>query len=107
MLENKRIDKIMASLQNMERPEANSYLLTRILAKANEENSGVLNFLTGFLQRPAIAISLVLIVLAINSFFLYNNSKTSFDLSNSTVSNSKSDFDSDLNSIYDIENGEQ
>lgn len=109
MQENKKIENIMNSLQGIEQPEANPYMLTRILAKANyTEDSSVWVRVFGFLQKPSIAFTLVLFVLAVNSFFLYNNSKEEIDFSNTTaVTTAKADFNMDLKSIYEIENTEQ
>jgi len=108
MQDNKKIESILNSLQGIQQPEADAFMLTRILAKANNaEIQTVWYRIFGFLQRPAIAFSLVLIVLAINSLFLYNNSKE-IDFSNTTaVTTVKADFNMDLKSIYDIENTEQ
>ena len=110
MEENKNIDRILNSLQGVGQPEANPFMLTRILAKAKEvENPTAWSRMFSVLQTPFAAFSLVLVVLAINAVFLYNNSKTSFEVDNgvSTATAQKADFNIDFNSIYDIENTEQ
>ncbi len=110
MEENKNIDRILNSLQGVGQPEANPFMLTRILAKAKEvEKPTAWNTIFSLLQNPMGALSLVLLVLAINAVFLYNNNKPSFDAGNSlsSVTNQKADFNIDFKSIYDIENTEQ
>ena len=110
MQENKNIDRILNSLQGAGLPEANPFMLTRILAKAKEvQKPSAWNTVFSFLQNPAGAFSLVLLVLAINAVFLYNNSRPSFNVASgvSTAATLKADFNIDFNSIYDIENTEQ
>jgi preprotein translocase subunit SecG len=112
MEENKKIERVLNSLQGIQQPEANSFMLTRILAKAKEsdmERTTIWYRIFEFLQKPTIAFSLIVFVLTLNFFFLYNNSKQGFDLNNNTASAvmSKADFNMEFKSIYDIENSEQ
>lgn len=110
MEENKNIERILNSLQGVGQPEANPFMLTRILAKAKEiEKPTAWNKIFSLLQNPMGAFCLVLIVLAINAVFLYNNNKPSYDVANSlsTITTQKADFNIDFNSIYDIENTDQ
>ena len=112
MKENEKIERVLNSLQGMQQPEVDSFMLTRILAKAkisDTERSIVWYRIFEFLQKPVVAFSLIAFVLTLNFLFLYNNSRQDFNLNNDTASAAtlKADFNTELMSIYDIENSDQ
>ena len=112
MKENEKIERVLNSLQDIRQPEVDSFMLTRILAKAKvggTERSTVWYRIFEFLQKPVIAFSLIAFVLMLNFLFLYNNSRQDFNLNDDTASAAtlKPDFNTELMSIYDIENPDQ
>ena len=112
MEENEKIEKVLNSLQGIQQPEVDGFMLTRILAKAkvgDTERSTVWYKIFEFLQKPVVAFSLIAFVLTLNFLFLYNNSRQDFNLNNDTAAAAtlKADFNTELMSIYDIENSDQ
>lgn len=59
------VDATMQSLDGMQRAAANPHLYTRIRAALEDERS-VWSSIAGFISRPAIAGSLVLLVIVLN-----------------------------------------
>ena len=112
MKENEKIERVLNSLQGAQQPVVDSFMLTRILAKvkiSDTECSTVWYKIFEFLQKPVIAFSLIAFVLTLNFLFLYNNSRQDFNLNNDTAAAAtlKADFNTELMSIYDIENSDQ
>ena len=112
MEENEKIEKVLNSLQGIQQPEVDGFMLTRILAKAkvgDTERSTVWYKIFEFLQKPVVAFSLIAFVLSLNFLLFYKNSRQDFNLNDDTASAAtlKADFNTELMSIYDIENSDQ
>lgn len=75
------IDKILNSLEGIERAEPRPFFFTRLEARMQKENN-VWSTITGFLARPAMAFSVIVIVLIINAVALlgsFNSQQTVAD----------------------------
>ncbi len=92
---------------NTEKQDASPYLLTRLHARLNRtEETGVLARMILWISRPAVALSMLLMILACNGWAIA--SKYKHEQRNSTASNGgyREDFASTLVSVYDYENQE-
>lgn len=69
--DNPNIEKILHSLEGIERAEPRPFFFTRLEARMQRENN-VWATITGFLARPAMAFSVIVIVLIINAIALIN-----------------------------------
>jgi hypothetical protein len=68
------IERTLQSLNSVKRAEANPFLFTRIKARMNKKSSGWESVFS-FLNKPAIAIAILLIVMAVNGWALLGSSK--------------------------------
>ena len=67
------IEQTLQSLNNVKRAEANTFLFTRIKARMNKKPGGW-EWISSFVSRPAIAIAIVLLVMAVNGWALWGGS---------------------------------
>ncbi len=102
------IEKILNSLQGAEVAEPKPYLLTRVnAALAAREKPALWSQLVLLLQKPAIAFSLVAIILIFNFSFLFLKNNQASSSSALIQKTNGVDFAINVNSIYDIENIDQ
>ncbi len=71
---NREIEKTLQSLDGAKRAEANPFLFTRIKARMQRQNGW--EQLTYYVSRPAVAFSVLFLVMAINAFVLFRSGKT-------------------------------
>lgn len=102
------IEKILNSLQGAEYAEPKPYLLTRVnAALAAREKPALWSQVVLLLQKPAIAFSLVAIILLFNIGFLFLKNNQAGSSSALIQKTTGVDFAINVNSIYDIENIDQ
>ncbi len=66
------IERTLQSLDGAKRAEANPFLFTRIKSRMNKKASGW-DGLFSFVSKPAIAIAILLIVMAVNGWALWGS----------------------------------
>ncbi|MER3498262.1 MAG: hypothetical protein C4308_06280 [Chitinophagaceae bacterium] len=71
-LENE-LEKTLASLDGIQRAEANPYLFTRILAQLRKENNAR-EKLAGLLTQPVVALATFILIIAINTVAYFSQS---------------------------------
>jgi hypothetical protein len=72
-----RIDAILESLGGMERAMPAPFLHTRIVARMQRESSGGLSRAMYFLARPAVAISMSMLLILLNAYVIYSGTEAS------------------------------
>lgn len=104
---NDKINRTLNSLEGMEAAEPKPFLLTRIhAALVQKETPGIWYTLAAFLQRPAVAVTAVIILILLNFALLNRNladPSTRFSKGNISASD---DFAINVSGIYDVENQE-
>ena len=94
------------SLEGIRRAEPEPFFLTRLNARLRERNSiNGWNKISLFLSRPLISLSILIIIILVNSFIIINGNRQLKQESENT-SIIKDDFAISDVSIYDIENQE-
>lgn len=68
----KKVEEILDSLEGITRASADPHLFTRIRARLNEDRSAWAG-IAAFLSRPAVAFSLVFLLLAANALIILRN----------------------------------
>lgn len=102
-----KINKVLASLEGLERAAPASYLQTRLNARLQEQNPPNLWIRTGaVLSRPLVATCVLLIFIIANIFVLSSLDQITPPAAVQTTSASKYDFAINISSIYDFENQE-
>jgi len=66
------IEQTLQSLENVKRAEANPFLFTRIKARMDKKANGW-EWVLSFVSRPAIAIAILLLVMAVNGWALWGS----------------------------------
>ena len=70
-----RIDAILESLDGMERAMPAPFLHTRIMARMQREQSGGWSKAMYFLARPAVALSMSMLLILLNAYVIYSGSE--------------------------------
>ena len=68
------IEKTLESLNSVKRAQANPFLFTRIKARMNKKETGWERAIFSFVSKPAVAIAIVLLVMAVNGWALWGGS---------------------------------
>jgi hypothetical protein len=71
---NREVEKTLQSLDNATRAEANPFLFTRIKARMERKNGW--ERITYLVTRPAVAFSVLFLVIALNGLVLLNSSNS-------------------------------
>src|ERR1043165_3369229 len=66
------VEKTLGSLDHVQRAEANPYLFTRIKARL-QQPGGEWERITSFISRPAIALTTLVLIMAINAWVVFNS----------------------------------
>lgn len=94
------IERTLQSLDGVKRAEANPYLFTRINARMNKK-PGVWEWVSSFVSRPAIAIAIVALVMAINGWALWGSNSAD----NGTVAaDNVSELATEYNTVASVNN---
>lgn len=97
------IERTLQSLDGVKRAEANPFLFTRI--KARMDKKGGWEWVSSFVSRPAIAVAIVLLVMAINGWALWGSNSEDGIASDNSVSELASEYNTVASvSNYDYEN---
>jgi hypothetical protein len=94
------IGKTLQCLDDVKRAEANPFLFTRIKARMNKK-AGVWEQAFSFVSRPIIAVAIVLIVMAVNGWALWDGSGKSEII---TADTNVSELASEYNVVASVEN---
>jgi hypothetical protein len=98
------IERTLQSLDSVKRAEANAFLFTRIKARMNKKSTGWEGIFS-FISKPAIAIAIVAIVMAVNGWALLGSNSPEEVGEPSNVSELATEYNSvaSINN-YDYEN---
>lgn len=98
----REIDQTLQSLDGAKRAEANPFLFTRIQARMNKKSSRWEERTFSFLSKPAIAVAIVILVMAVNGWALWGGSSSS---ENRTADNvSVSELANEYNVVASVDN---
>ena len=67
------IEQTLQSLDGVKRAEANPFLFTRIKARMNKKANGWEEGIFSFVSKPAIAVAILVIVMAVNGWALWGS----------------------------------
>ena len=97
------IGQTLQCLDGVKRAESNPFLFTRIQSKINKKSSRWEERTFSFLSRPAIAVGIVVVVMAVNGWALWGNSGPG---SNETASADTSVYElaNDYNVVASVDN---
>jgi hypothetical protein len=79
------IEQTLQCLDGVKRAEANPFLFTRIQARMNKRANGWEERTFSFLSKPAIAVAIVVLVMAVNGWALWGGSGSSENLTSETT----------------------
>lgn len=71
----KRVEEVMGSLDNVLKAETKAHFYTRLRSRM-ENDEGVWTKLAAFISRPPVALTFIVLLLAINFFILFSNKGT-------------------------------
>jgi hypothetical protein len=91
------IERTLQSLDGVKRAEANAFLFTRIKARMNKKGSW--EWVSSFVSRPAIAVAIVLLVMAINGWALWGSNSAE-----TGMSDNGSELASEYNTVASVSN---
>ena len=83
------IEQTLQSLDGLKRAEANPFLFTRIQARINKKSSRWEERTFSFLSRPAIAVAIVVLVMAVNGWALWGGTGSSENLTSDNANGSE------------------
>jgi hypothetical protein len=89
------VEKTLQSLDGLERATANPFLYTRIRAKMMRQENSRWEKIYSFISRPVIAIAILIAVIMINGWMMYNGSQK-----NGPVANTEINAGNDINNEY-------
>ena len=69
------INKTLQSLEGVKRAEANPFLFTRLQARMQSSES-LVGKIISFISRPVIAIAILILVMAVNAWSVFNSGTT-------------------------------
>jgi flagellar biosynthesis/type III secretory pathway M-ring protein FliF/YscJ len=94
------IERTLQSIDGVKRAEANPFLYTRIQARMNKKSTGWEGIFS-FVSKPAIAIAIVAIVMAVNGWALWGSNTTEETI---TESSNASELATEYNSVASVNN---
>ena len=104
----KEIEKTLQSLDGVKRAEANSFLFTRIKARMQKKDSQWEERTFSFLSRPAIAVAIVVLVMAVNAWAVWGSSPVENPANDVVASELASEYNTVASvTNYDYENDNQ
>lgn len=102
-----KVEKTLQSLDEIKRAEANPFLFTRIIARVQQEQSGW-ERITSFISRPAIALAMLILVMAVNALVVFNSgTETTAETESMAVSSIIDEYNMTFATISDYENAEE
>ena len=95
------IEQTLQSLNSVKRAQANPFLFTRIKARMNKKASGW-DSVFSFLSKPAIAIAILLLVMAVNGWALWGGPGETMTADNGNAS--VSELANEYNTVASVNN---
>ena len=95
------VERTLQSLEGVKRAEANPYLFTRIKARMNKKANGWEEGIFSFVNKPVIAVAILLLVMAVNGWALWGSA--SGDTVGDTP-NSFSELANEYNTVASVNN---
>lgn len=95
------VEKTLNSLEGIQRVPSNPHLFTRI--KARMEPSGRWEKIVYFISRPAIAYSVLILLLAINAWVLFSNTTPAQESNGVAISDIADEYNLSASTNYDYE----
>ena len=92
------VEKTLQSLDGVKRAEANSFLFTRIKARMNKKAGGW-DWIFSFVSRPAIAMAIVVLVMTINGWALWDSNTEDV-----VAADNSSELASEYNTVASVSN---
>jgi len=104
----KLVENALNSLNQIERAEPTPFFYTRLRAKMEKEQKNIWERLAAILARPVVATSTLLLILAFNAFFLFQNNDGTQTISGQSTfaqgNNSAEDYFTIAATSFDYEN---
>ena len=100
------IEKTLQSLDGIQRAEANPFLFTRIQARMKKQRSSGWERTFSFISRPVVALAVLVIVMAVNGWSLYDKSSVTPPEVGEIAGNGLPEFESEYRSITSTDNYE-
>lgn len=97
------IEKTLQSIDGMKRAEANPFLFTRIKARMQKNNNGWERTFS-FVSRPAIALAIVILVMAVNAWAVWGSSTTEENVTAGVNNASTSELANEYNMVASVSN---
>jgi hypothetical protein len=94
------IEQTLQSLDNVKRAEANPFLFTRIKGRMDQKTNGWERAVFSFLSKPAIAIAILMLVMAVNGWALFGSGTSN----NLPPDNSTSELANEYNTVASVNN---
>ncbi len=101
---NKLIHEALSSLDNAKRAIPKPYLLTRLNARMQNNNETSWDTALKFINRPAIALAGICLVIAINAIVVTNNYSSNTTAASEDRYTSVDEYNSSVAVLNDIEN---
>jgi hypothetical protein len=103
------VEKTLQSLDGIARAGVNPFLFTRIKAKLQQQENNGWEKIFSFISRPAVAIAVVLVVMAINGWVIFNSTSVKQNLTAENGNTGISEIANEYNLLanatnYDYEN---
>ena len=95
------IEQTLQCLDGVKRAESNPFLFTRIQARMNKRSSRWEERTFSFISKPAIAIAIVVLVMAVNGWALWGGSGTGETV---TADTNVSELANDYNVVASVDN---
>ncbi|HEX6845539.1 MAG TPA: hypothetical protein VF144_01110 [Chitinophagaceae bacterium] len=94
------VERTLQCLDGIKRAEANPFLFTRIQARMNKP-AGVWERTFSFISKPAIAVAIVVLVMTVNGWALWNGSGSNGTV---TAETNVSELASEYNVVASVDN---
>jgi hypothetical protein len=100
----REVEKTLLSLEGLSRAEANPFLFTRIKARMQRETAW--EKITSFISRPVIAITALVLVMAINGWAVFGSEENTSAQTNESiaVSDIADEYNLFATTNYELEN---
>jgi hypothetical protein len=96
------IEQTLQSLDGAKRAEANPFLFTRIRARMDKKSNNGWERAFSFLSKPAIAVAIVVLVMAVNGWALWGGPDTSDSVTSDNVN--VSELANEYNVVASVDN---
>ena len=98
----KMADKVLESLDGLQRAEPNPFLYTRVMARINREHDSTWEKIANLFSRPVMAFATVILFVVINAVVLFKVSEDSSPTTQEPALMAGNDFGLSVTTFYDI-----